>query len=343
MTAEHNVCVGYRAGYGITTGTNCIAIGQSALGKGAATWTTGSDNIAIGYQTLDSLTSGFNNVCIGTSAGTALVEADGNVIIGKDAANGATGGSRNVIAGLESAQHLLGVAASLTGSYNVIMGYRACSEVSTLNNSITSGIRNVAIGANTYIKTTTTGGIAIGSGAKVASEGATIPNYGIAIGYNSYAEGNGIGIGYGTVAGLNVIRLGNLSHTNYYVGGGPGPWVFSDMRLKSNINDIDVGLDFITKLRPVSYNVKKWSPDMEYMGDVSRKSFGFIAQEVSKVIDSNKYRIIDNPKINNPETKDYMCLSYQDLMAPMVKAIQEQQAMIESLKAEVELLKKKLS
>lgn len=126
----------------------------------------------------------------------------------------------------------------------------------------------------------------------------------------------------------------------------------SDGRLKTDITDIPVGLDFIKELRPVSY---KW-----IIGDVVRdvdeinaaaedgrdpvlttrpgvrNHYGLIAQEVKEVIDKLE---IDNfagwklEDANDPASKQM--ISYTELIAPMIKAIQELSARVEALEAEL--------
>jgi hypothetical protein len=60
---------------------------------------------------------------------------------------------------------------------------------------------------------------------------------------------------------------------------------------------------------------------------------GFIAQEVEEVLPE----LVHDYMYNEDETKK--SLKMGDMIPSMVKAIQEQQVMIESLKAEVEALK----
>jgi len=68
---------------------------------------------------------------------------------------------------------------------------------------------------------------------------------------------------------------------------------------------------------------------------------GFMAQEVEQVAKSLNYNFsgIDKPQDASKQT---YALRYSDFIMPMVKAMQEQQQMIEQLKKEVEELKKKI-
>lgn len=98
----------------------------------------------------------------------------------------------------------------------------------------------------------------------------------------------------------------------------------SDMNLKSEVADSDLGLDFIKEIRPIRFKMDE--------GDSGRPHYGFAAQEVKEVIDR---RGIDfagyvDPSIN-PESSDDpdevaqapLGLRYEEFIAPIVKAIQE--------------------
>jgi hypothetical protein len=100
----------------------------------------------------------------------------------------------------------------------------------------------------------------------------------------------------------------------------------SDERLKENIKDLDSGLDAIMALRPRKYDWKAES------GNIGKNVRGFIAQEVEAIFPD----LIDEWK---KEPKNEEAISYkslrQDFIPILVKAIQEQQAQIEELKAKI--------
>ena len=97
-------------------------------------------------------------------------------------------------------------------------------------------------------------------------------------------------------------------------------------KAKKNIEPIDIGLDFILSLEPVKYDLKQ--------NDLSQ--VGFIAEDMP----DERLQVIQ-PNDNNDLSKGYspQSVNYKQITAPLVKAIQEQQAQIELLKQEVELLK----
>lgn len=92
----------------------------------------------------------------------------------------------------------------------------------------------------------------------------------------------------------------------------------SDARLKKNVQTIG-GLDLISKLRGVSF---EWEKD-------GSASVGVIAQEVEAVLPSAVRVGADGSKY----------VEYDQLIAPLIEAIKEQQAEIDALKKEIELLK----
>jgi hypothetical protein len=66
---------------------------------------------------------------------------------------------------------------------------------------------------------------------------------------------------------------------------------------------------------------------------------GFLAQEVEAAAQSIGYEFsgVDAPKNEN----DFYGFRYSEFVVPLVKAVQEQQKMIDELKKEIEVLKKK--
>jgi len=88
----------------------------------------------------------------------------------------------------------------------------------------------------------------------------------------------------------------------------------SDRRLKKDINTINYGLDEILALTPVSYNWK--NRDQDY------KSLGLIAQDVQPIIKE----IVHQNNLDN----NMLSVSYTELIPVLIKAIQEQQEIIEN-------------
>lgn len=109
----------------------------------------------------------------------------------------------------------------------------------------------------------------------------------------------------------------------------------SDARSKKDIVESNLGLDFILRLNPVSY---KWKEDSSKAPAelVDRTNFGFIAQEVEESLEGQDFGGL----MYDSQTDRYG-LRYEQFIAPLTKAIQEQQEIINNLKARIEALEAK--
>ena len=102
----------------------------------------------------------------------------------------------------------------------------------------------------------------------------------------------------------------------------------SDARLKENVQTLTDGLSVVTQLRPVTFQYKA-----DYSKDTAVQP-GFIAQELQQAMAGKDY--VDGVVQAGPE---YLNVAYQSLIHVLVKAVQEQQAQIEQLRAEIQTLK----
>ena len=165
-------------------------------------------------------------------------------------------------------EHLRGLC---TGSNNSFFGSSA--------GHLTTGSSNTFISFSAGdANTTGSNNTIIGNNADVATNNLT----------NAAAIGNGA-----IVNASNKIRLGNGSVT---VVEGPVAYTVSDARFKTNIQEDVKGLDFIMKLRPITYQLKSKELDlflaannervkknielMDYSAAATIQQSGFIAQEV---------------------------------------------------------------
>ena len=137
-----------------------------------------------------------------------------------------------------------------------------------------------------------------------------------------------------TAIGYNVhvdasyhVRIGDMNVTQI---GGQVAWSnLSDVRAKKDIRDIDSGMDFIKSLRPVEFRMKSGN---------DRIDFGFIAQDIEALL-GDGYNILG---IGGDADRS-LSLRYTDFIAPMVKAMQEQQAIIEAQKENIEAQEEKIN
>ena len=165
----------------------------------------------------------------------------------------------------------------------------------------------------------------------------------------------------GRDAKVSASNTGQLGDANVTVYAHKAIAIRSDVRDKADIRDTEFGLDFIMKLRPVDYRlnfrelykdkvVKKDDEgndveiEVSVPNDGSRKGkrfhCGLIAQEVQATLTSiNKdWAGLLDSKFDETAGNDTYSVIYQELVGPMVKAIQEQQAQIDELKQLVKQL-----
>ena len=137
-------------------------------------------------------------------------------------------------------------------------------------------------------------------------------------------------------SGLNLFGSASTGIAGAYVGtSGSGNTVTfdvrttspSDLRLKEEVADIDVGLAFVKQLRPVSYKLKA---DPKH-----QKGYGFIAQEVETLIPNPSSLVYEEPDWKVGDEIGFKTIHYPSYIAVLTKAIQELSAEVEALKAKV--------
>jgi len=196
-----------------------------------------------------------------------------------------------------------------TGTHNVLIGKNAGSYDGA---DITTGTQNVVVGNFNKV-----------SAADAANQ--------IVMGY--YATGNA----------NNSFVIGNGATDSAIAFGGDAVTVPSDIRLKEDIQDEEVGLDFINDLRPVTFQWKKekdvpsdmnaYKADSETRVMNGKYNHGFIAQEVKEVIDNHNLKE-GFEMWQEDEADGRQRLGKGALMSVMVKAVQELSAQVEELKSQ---------
>ena len=108
----------------------------------------------------------------------------------------------------------------------------------------------------------------------------------------------------------------------------------SDKRVKKDIEDISLGLDFINALRPVSYRL--------ISDDTRMQGFGFIAQEIQQVLQDDTTVLSHfDPEREHGDIKGINVVNYESFIAPLTKAIQELSAKVTELETKLTLLENK--
>jgi len=309
-TGVRNTIIGGHAGDALTTGSNNVALGAFALGADDL----GTENTAVGYNTLSALnfataTTSYNTA-VGARAGEAVTTGTSNTFLGALCGDTTNDGTGNTGVG-ESA---LG---ANCGDSNTAVG-QVCLE------SVT-GSDNTGIGAGA--------GNSINSGSNNT-----------VVGHDAGRSGSP---GGNITTGSNIIALGDENVANAHI---QVDWtVASDERDKTDFSDLDLGLDFVKALEPVTYY---WDKRSKY-GDKTAEDYdleaqtpdgthkedwmdiGFKAQSVQALEEAAGYTASakKNLTVSTSDDGKQMGLQYSKFVPILVKAIQELSAEIETLKS----------
>jgi len=137
-------------------------------------------------------------------------------------------------------------------------------------------------------------------------------------------------------SGVNLLGSTSTGIAGAYVGtSGSGnivTWTVqtsspSDIRLKEEITNSDLGLDFVKQLRPVSYKLKA---DPKH-----QKGYGFIAQEVENIIGDKSSLVYHEPDWKVGDETGFKTIHYPSYIAVLTKAIQELTAKVEALETKL--------
>jgi hypothetical protein len=333
-TASNNTAVGYQAGYSNTTGTENLFAGYRAgyLATGSYAVSIGNEagysntdatngNVFVGYQSGRANTSGTAVVAIGAASLLANTTGSYNTAIGRSALLANTTASNNTAVGYQA------LTDNTTADSNSAFGYFALrgNTTGTTNTAVsfgalqqnTTGSSNTAIGtqaltSNTTASSNTAVGYQAGSG---ITTGASNVYIGYAAAASAVSVSSEIVVGASiTGKGANTAFIGGTSGA--YNGANTTTWsVTSDIRIKKNVASLALGLDVVQALRPVKF---------DYIEN-DKHDIGFIAQEYQTVLPDQVV-----------EGADGMLSLNQNLVPYLVKAMQEQQAIIESLKARLD-------
>ena len=148
--------------------------------------------------------------------------------------------------------------------------------------------------------------------------------------------GFGGALGSGSNDAFYIINEGNVGQ---YMAHGAQSWIaHSDERIKENITDVGEVLPTLLNMRCVKYNLISNPEDTK---------IGFIAQDwetsFPELIDENVHLVLeDNGTIGVHDNSDsetpVKAMSYTETIPLLLKAIQEQQVIIENLKSRIETL-----
>jgi hypothetical protein len=362
-----NVAVGRDVLYNNTTGIENMGLGYRALFNCNSNWnvgvgtfalfntTNGERNVGVGKDAAISNTTGEGIVAVGDRTAASVINKNNITAVGRQALFQITGDENTAVGAFSQCNFLSPNAANGVGSKNTSLGYSSLGY-------LTSGSNNVAVGYTSLLNTLT-------------------GNNNTAVGYEALHSTdyvNTAGIGYqAAVTGNNQVQLGNSSTTTYVYGSVQDR---SDARDKTEIRDTTLGLEFINKLRPVDFKwdyrddykpappvfpgsnateeevqtykkeLADWTEacklcNIESTGIKKRNRFhhGLIAQEVKSILDAENIDFggFQNHAINGGD--DVLSIGYIELVAPLIKSVQELTTKLEQAQNEIHNLKTEIN
>jgi hypothetical protein len=317
---------------GSITTTSTLSVQGLTFGKGVGAI---SSNTAAGVNALNTNTTGFNNTAIGAGTLQANNQGDSNTAVGFDALNDNTIGIANTAIGR------IALPINISGDNNTAVGVQTLF----LN---TIGDDNTAMGLNALYNTTSNDNTAIGA---YALSGNTTGTSNVAVGraanFSKVAGNNNTAIGtnalFSNTSGSNNVGIGhNCSSSDNAVsnevnisngtvlarfGGAATAWQFvSDVRDKTDIENLTLGLDFIAALKPRKF---KWNLRNTEV-DRGKPSAGFIAQEMLQTVQAFNASYTNLIDTNDPNQYTF---AQANMIPILVKAVQELSAMVKQLQS----------
>ena len=287
-----------------------IAIGENALSAEIADTGDGSNNIAIGNNTLKSFTSGQGNLAIGTSvAGAASGDTLGKL----------TTGSGNIAIGANSLPDLT------VGGGNIAIGMNSCQHIRTASNIVCIGnnVHPPAAGRTPQDAGQVNHVIYLGSeDDTVFIAGNLVVDKHVVLNRNPYHGGEGrvwmrdqsgdFGRSKSSVnTSTDVVQEGwNIGGADAF---NPFWYYSSDIRLKDVKGENVAGLEQLKKLKVFDYTFKK--------DDKKTPRVGVMAQDLQK--------IFPNAVIKGDD--GYLTIRMEDMFYAAINAIKELDVMVQNL------------
>jgi hypothetical protein len=354
-TGESSISIGSNAagngGSATSIGYNSDATGNGATAVGAYSQALGIRSVAIGGNGQDPTSSNglsgptaSNNSCIAIGDATAIGEY--SIAIG-----GTARGASNTSSGLSS----IAIGKFAIISTNAFGGVAIGQQTSCGYNS-ESQIGNVAVGSGAKARNAGSVSVGYNSDCVSGSGGAGVNN--VALGKQAQVSGssntgNSVALGYAAaVTTSNTIRLGNSSISSLLCQ--DTTISTSDVRDKTDFEALNYGLDFVKAIPTYKYKRNNrgeyytLSPELDedenrvYTYDedgynnetkkLDRVDFGFKAQEVEALIQSNE-RLVSTT--TEPEGFELKSFAHSDMTPILWKAVQELSAKNDALEARI--------
>lgn len=315
--AKANTCVGHRTGYASgnsNSGDYNTFVGNES-GYSISFSNTSAYNTFLGAQSGRSYNGSMNTIIGATGINTSQLNfGDKITLLGFEARNSSNSFLTNATA--------IGANAAVSASNSMVLG----------------NLANVGIGISNPGHTLHLKKLAVWGGYTLFSDSRTRPAP-----QNGCNWDNAAFIVNGDYTKAIIVGKGNSECQDN------GPWtetfrvfgngyavaaaygVNSDKRFKKDITQIMNSIDIVKKLNGVSY---KFNLDLVNNPNLDGKeTFGFIAQEVEKII----------PQVIHKNSEGYYSVNYDAIIPILNNAIKEQQTQIEDIKSENQMLKERLA
>lgn len=268
--------------------------------------------------------AGLLNTSFGAEAFSSNQLGNGNTAVGYNSLHSSETSFASTAVGSQS------LSDHVSGNHNTAIGMFALRFDSTGNSNTglgafslqlnKTGMNNTACGANALL---------------TLVNGSNNTTLGYNAGHLQSAGHNNIVLGANTntpfLTSSHQVRIGN--DQIWYAGIQVAWTITSDRKWKEKIEEVSLGLDFINELKPVNYYRKK--------SHKKNIELGFIAQDLKATL--SKFGFEENELgLLTKDDNGLYSVRYNDLIAPVVKAIQEQSDEINRLKEENKNLKERL-
>jgi len=313
--------------------SNSIWLGSDPSG----TTDTAEKNVALGTLALDTITTGDYNVCIGYGSADDLNTGYGNSFLGYLTGEDITSGYHNVAMGYVAGKDYLDTIncisigpscgdGNYTGDNNIAIGASALGALTTEDD-------NIAIGFESLYGNNSQGNTCVGFR---TGKAVTSGDFNLILGYDAGQSGSP---GGAVTTGSNQVCLGDENIANAHI---QVDWtIASDKRDKTDVESLDLGLEFINQLEPVTYRWdkrSKYSKDQSVSPDGTHKEEqlegGFLAQDVEAIEEQYGHKLSDktNLTFHSSEDEQMYGIKYSKFVPMLVKAVQELSAEVEELK-----------
>lgn len=341
----------------ISNGTNWVVSSQSLPSSSGSAWVQGGNSVSA-VKTLGTTTN-YDLSFITNNAEAVHISTAGNVGIGTSAFDNTNPETLLIDAGTNNTNTVLSASGTINDYFqlnlqNFSNGNSASTDyVATANNgtdnstyidfginsqSYSNAHSNILNGGNTAYLYANAADFYIGNGAtnktlifftNTGTTGTTTANgtermritAAGNVGINSTSPSDRLTVG-GNIAPDGNYDLGTSANRWNTVYATNGTINTSDARLKTNIHDLEYGLDQVMAMQPVRYNWKE-KPN-------SDNKIGLLAQDVRKIIPEV---VVGN------EAKETLGINYSELVPVLINAIKELKQDLEATKKEVAELK----